>query len=99
MIRHFLKCVKTIIQITAPAELTVLMSALRDGVSEAQAGQKTHSFRQPVPVPSYLIAMVAGNLEGRRLGPRSTVWAEPEQVEQAAYEFTEVCYERFCHFI
>lgn len=77
---------------TAPTDLTVLMSALRDGAVESSAGQRTHSFHQPVPVPSYLVALVVGELEGRKLGPRSTVWAEPQQVDMAAYEFSEVCH-------
>ena len=38
-------------------------------------------------MPSYLIAIAAGNLEGREIGPRSTVWSEPEVVDAAAYEF------------
>ena len=35
-------------------------------------------FRQPVAVPSYLIALSVGELESRPLGPCSAVWSEPE---------------------
>lgn len=66
------------------------MSALRHGASEPHAGMRTHSFNQPVPIASYLIAIVVGDLASRQIGPRSHVWSEPEFVEQAAYEFAEV---------
>jgi len=42
-----------------------------------------------VPIPSYLIALVIGNLEKREIGPRSAVWSEPETVGKGAYEFAE----------
>lgn len=47
-------------------------------------------FRQPVPMPSYLIALAVGDLESREVGPRTRVWSEKEFVEQSAYEFAEV---------
>ena len=40
-----------------------------------------------MPISSYLLALAAGNLEARELGPRSRVWSEPEMVEAGAYEF------------
>ncbi|KAF4676656.1 hypothetical protein FOL47_005607 [Perkinsus chesapeaki] len=48
-----------------------------------------HTFRQDVAIPPYLIAIVCGELAGRRLGPRSTVWAEPSVVDKAQWEFEE----------
>ncbi|CAJ0763134.1 4704_t:CDS:10 [Entrophospora sp. SA101] len=42
-----------------------------------------------IEIPSYLIALAVGNLEGRVIGPRSTVWSEPEVVGGAAWEFEE----------
>uniref|UniRef100_A0A1B6EZ69 Leukotriene A(4) hydrolase n=1 Tax=Cuerna arida TaxID=1464854 RepID=A0A1B6EZ69_9HEMI len=76
-------------QISAPEELTVLMSALHDGVSAASGGQRTHNFNQPVPTPVYLLALVVGDLASRQIGPRSHVWSEPQFVDKAAYEFAE----------
>ncbi len=38
-------------------------------------------------IPSYLLALAVGELESRRIGPRSHVWSEPSVVEAAAYEF------------
>jgi hypothetical protein len=44
----------------------------------------------PQPIPPYLLAIAAGGLDFRELSPRARVWAEPEIVEQAAYEFGDV---------
>lgn len=45
-----------------------------------------------VPMPSYLIAIVAGLIESRDIGPRTRVWSEKEFVDIAANEFDEVHY-------
>lgn len=82
--------VKYTAEITAPPELTVLMSAKRVGEpSITPSGLKLHKFDQPVPIPVYLIAIVVGLLESRKLGPRSHVWSEKEYVDKAAFEFAE----------
>ena len=67
------------------------MSALREGEPIEKDGKRVHSFRQPVPIPSYLIAIVTGELQSRQIGPRTHVWAEPDVVDEAAYEFADVC--------
>jgi len=74
--------------ITAPADLTVLMSAIRDG-EEVVNNKKVAKFIQKVPIQSYLIAIAAGALESRKIGPRSHVWSEAEFVEKAAFDFSE----------
>lgn len=63
------------------------MSALHTGVKEAGNSLKAYSFEQRTTIPSYLIAIAAGNLVGREIGPRSTVWSEPEVIDSAAWEF------------
>jgi leukotriene-A4 hydrolase len=47
------------------------------------------SYKQSVAIPSYLIAIAVGNLKGISVGPRTTVWSEPEVVKEAAWEFEE----------
>ena len=66
------------------------MSALREGEPVVNGSKTVYSFRQPVPIPSYLLAIVAGDLQSRQIGPRSHVWAEPDVLDQAAFEFAEV---------
>lgn len=56
--------------VTAPKWCTVLMSALQDedaGAAAAAAGEGKNCFvwKQPVPTPSYLVALAAGNLASR----------------------------------
>ncbi|XP_071157221.1 leukotriene A-4 hydrolase-like isoform X3 [Mytilus edulis] len=78
-------------KITAPKEITLLMSAISTG-SETDSSDSTKSiyrFEQKVPIPSYLIAIVGGDLESRDIGPRSKVWSEKEFVDAAAFEFSE----------
>lgn len=76
--------------IHAPKPLTALMSALEDGSSsDTQSDTTEYRFKQPTTMPSYLIALVVGNLESRSIGPRSKVWSEPEMVEKGAWEFAD----------
>jgi aminopeptidase B len=74
--------------VTAPAEFKVAFSAPRDG-SKADTATTTH-FALPHPVPAYLIAFAVGDLEARRVGPRSVVYAEPCMVAAAQAEFDGV---------
>ncbi|KAG0341414.1 Leukotriene A-4 hydrolase [Podila humilis] len=73
------------------APLRAVMSAVPVGedVSGVQSGMSTFKFEQKTRIPSYLIALAVGNLEGREIGPRSTVWTEPEVLESAAWEFVD----------
>ncbi len=45
-------------------------------VHNEAAGTVTYAFRQPVCMPSYLLAFAVGALESRQIGPRSVVWSE-----------------------
>uniref|UniRef100_A0A8C9WN95 Leukotriene A(4) hydrolase n=2 Tax=Scleropages formosus TaxID=113540 RepID=A0A8C9WN95_SCLFO len=78
-------------QVSVPKELVAVMGAVGDGQEpDPQDSSRTiYRFRQAVPIPSYLIAIVVGVLESRDIGPRSKVWSEKELVDQAAYEFAE----------
>lgn len=77
-------------RITAPADLNVVMSGISQGEAEdAGDGQHTFTFRMDHPVAPYLIALAAGNIEFRELGPRTGVWAEPEMMDAAHAELTD----------
>jgi aminopeptidase N len=70
----------------------VLMSALASCASTADPTDPdlhVHTWHQPVPVSAYLIALAVGQLAQRDLSPRVRVWAEPDVVEKAAFEFTQ----------
>ncbi|KAH9487215.1 Leukotriene A-4 hydrolase [Psilocybe cubensis] len=86
------------------AVLPVLLSAIRisppsdgpphDG-KEIGTDLVTYTYDQPIPIPSYLIAIAVGNVlyeefktpEGKQW--TSGIWAEPETIEAAYYEFSE----------
>ena len=78
--------------IRVPEGMRAVMSAeMLTPEGEATAGGRTaYRFRLDQPVPPYLIALAAGDLEFREIGPRSGVWAEPAMVDAAASEFAEV---------
>ncbi|KAH9949467.1 hypothetical protein B0H21DRAFT_728077 [Amylocystis lapponica] len=96
------------VKITYSAKVTsvlpVLLSAIRisppsDG--PAHDGKTigkdavAYTYTQPVPIPSYLIAIAAGNVRyhpcpsiaGKQW--KSGVWAEPELIDAAYWEFSE----------
>jgi leukotriene-A4 hydrolase len=70
--------------IHAPLGLRALMSADAKG----RDGQ-TFRWEMPQPIPSYLIALVVGDLEFRPLGEHTGVYAEPKVLEEAATEFKD----------
>src|SRR4051812_10828874 len=64
-----------------PEGMRALMAAARRGPND---------FEMPEPIPPYLIALAAGDLESRELSPRSAAWAEPAMVADAAWEFAGI---------
>ncbi|KAJ3129065.1 hypothetical protein HK098_002657 [Nowakowskiella sp. JEL0407] len=74
-------------EIKVPAELTALMSAIKDGEDHVVGSYKICKFKQPIAIPSYLMALAVGNIHGHSVGPRSTVYCEPEQLDACVYEF------------
>ena len=78
-------------RITAPVPLKVVMSGERltpNGVP-AGPGRRAWRFRMTHPVPPYLIAIAAGDLAFRSLGPRTGVWTEPAMLDAVASEFRD----------
>ena len=73
-------------RIDAPQGLRVVMSADNDRGGIGLGGWR---FKMPQPIPSYLLAIGIGELQARRLGPRSAVYAEPKRIAAAAYEFAD----------
>lgn len=71
------------------APLRALMSAVPTGEDKQANGTTTYKFYQGTRMPSYLIALAVGNLEGRVISERSSVWTEPEVIEAAEWEFKE----------
>lgn len=78
-------------KVTVQKEVIALMSAIQteSSLCRSDTSKKVFSFQQKIPIPSYLIAIVVGDLESRDIGPRSKVWSEKEMVDLAAFEFSE----------
>ena len=73
-------------RVTAPKPLTVVMSGLRQGEPEDLGDRRAFTYAMDKPVAPYLIAIAAGDIAFRELGPRTGVWAEPATLAAAAYE-------------
>jgi len=74
-------------EIVVPEGLTAVMSAGPAGDAPAPGGGRAFTFRMPQAIPSYLLALAIGELEGRDLSARARVWAEPATIDKAAREF------------
>ncbi|HEU4498542.1 MAG TPA: M1 family metallopeptidase [Sphingomicrobium sp.] len=78
-------------KVTAPEPLKVVMSGERltpDG-EPAGEGRRSYRFKMDKPVAPYLIAIAAGDLAFRELGPRTGVWTEPAMLDRAAAELVD----------
>ncbi len=71
-------------RITAPKPLDVVMSGVRQGEpKDIGDGRRAFRFVMDKPVPPYLIAIAAGDIDFRAIGPRTGVWAEPATLDRA----------------
>src|SRR5690606_24610541 len=72
--------------VTSPKNAMVLMSADNDPEAVRDGD---YSFTMPQAIPSYLLAIAAGDLVFRPISDRAGVWAEPAMVEKAQKEFED----------
>jgi leukotriene-A4 hydrolase len=73
-------------RITAPKPLTVVMSGLKQGEPYELGDRRAFTYAMDKPVAPYLIALAAGDIAFRKIGPRTGVWAEPATLDAAAHE-------------
>lgn len=73
--------------ITVPSDLMAMMSATNTTTRNAQG--KYH-FEQKKPIPAYLMAIAAGNVEFRNLGRNCGMYAEPGMLEKSAWEMADL---------
>jgi aminopeptidase N len=73
-------------RIRTDADVMVLMSADNDPKAE-----RTGDFRFTMPqaIPSYLMAIAAGDLVFKPISERAGIWAEPQTVDKAVKEFED----------
>ena len=73
-------------RITTRPDVMVLMSA--DNDPDARRGGE-FTFSMPQKIPSYLMAIAAGDLVFKPISERAGVWAEPATVDAAVAEFED----------
>lgn len=73
-------------KVTTPKNTMALMSA--DNAPDA-ARDGDYSFRMPQAIPSYLLAIAAGDFVFQPISKRVGVWAEPSVAKKAAWEFAD----------
>ena len=73
--------------VDVPEGLMALMSA----VNPTEKDSKGHyTFVMDQPIPSYLLALAVGDVEFRSVGEHTGVYATPDLIDAAEYEFAEM---------
>ena len=73
--------------VQVPVGTMALMSATNP---TEQSADGQYDFKMEQPIPSYLLALAVGNVEFRSVGPHTGVYAVPELIDAAEYEFGEM---------
>ena len=83
--------------VKAPFDFTIKspLPVIASGISassnpsspSADGKSETYTFHQAVPIPSYLFAIVSGELSFAPIGPRSIVATSPDRIEGCKWEF------------
>lgn len=77
--------------LTVPDGLIAVMAAAPGTSFDGRVeGTRTFTFEMPQPVPSYLTALAVGRISSHDLSPRVRIYAEPEVLDRAAWEFAGV---------
>lgn len=76
-------------ELTVPKGLKAVMAAKSLGPTE-KADSTLWRFHMDKAIPSYLFALAIGNIAAKKIGKRSHIYAEPEVLDDAAWEFAEV---------
>ena len=85
--------VKSTYSFNVRSPLPVLASGLPAGARDylpgdnGKPGTLVYKFHQSIPMPSYLFALASGDLASASIGPRSTVWTGPEELQACQWEF------------
>jgi leukotriene-A4 hydrolase len=74
-------------RIQVPKHLMAVMSAANPTVKNAEG---VYHFKQDKPIPSYLMAIAAGDMQFQTLGRNTGVYAEPGMLEKSAWEFADM---------
>ncbi len=74
-------------KVEVPSNLMALMSATNP---TEKSNDGTYRFAMNQPIPSYLLALAVGDVEFRSVGAHTGVYATPDLIDAAEYEFAEM---------
>ena len=74
-------------KVTVPSDLMALMSAINP---QEKNSKGVYEFKQPHPIPSYLMALAVGDIAFKAVDNRTGVYAEPGMLKEAAWEFADM---------
>ncbi|EPY50631.1 leukotriene A-4 hydrolase [Schizosaccharomyces cryophilus OY26] len=69
------------------SKLPVIASGIPCGTRDFRNDSLVYMFKQPLGIPSYLISILSGDLASSSVGPRSTVYTEPDNIVACKFEF------------
>lgn len=87
--------VKSTFDFNIRSPLPVVASGLPTGSKSFQPGKNgasgtlLYTFKQEIPIPSYLFALASGDLASASIGPRSMVWTGPEELQRCKLELED----------
>ncbi|MCJ1473190.1 hypothetical protein MMC13_001841 [Lambiella insularis] len=87
--------VKSTFEFHIRSPLPVIASGLSTGAKNfcpgenGAAGTLLYTFKQDVPIPSYLFALASGDIAMAAIGPRSTVATGPKELQAAKWELED----------
>jgi len=74
-------------RIQVPVGMMALMSAVNP---QKHTIDGIYHFDMEQPIPGYLMSLAVGNIEFAPVGPRTGVYAEPQMLDKAQYEFADM---------
>ncbi len=74
-------------EVKVPSQFLALMSASNP---QEKNDQSVYHFEMRQPIPSYLLALTAGDISFKPISDRAGVYAEPSILEKSAWEFTDL---------
>jgi len=87
--------VKSTFQFNIRSPFPVIASGLPTGSKnfepgkDGESGTLLYTFKQDIPIPSYLFALASGDIAIASIGPRSTVATGPEEIQGSKWELEE----------
>lgn len=76
--------------ITVSSSVAVFMSANKTNQYNLSENQTTYEFKCSIPIPSYLLAIISGNVVEKQVGPRTFVITEPNDMPAFSKELEDM---------